>query len=253
MTPPPALLPLLDRLHGNGRLRVWSLIITVMGDAVDPRGGRIAMSDLLGILSRLQVGESAIRTALSRLARDGWVKSERSGRTTAYLSADKARQQFGPAARLIYAAPDAPPAPGWQLSIEQNGTAMFATDGNLPDGALVISQPPDIAPDWLKLALLPPHANAAFLDLATATAPLAETPPADPGDALAARILALHEWRRLALRYPNLPETLRHHPWNRRAANAAIAHAYSALLPVSEAFWSEPTPKEGQILLASRF
>jgi phenylacetic acid degradation operon negative regulatory protein len=34
------------RLHGNGRLRVWSLIVTFFGDAVALRGGRVALSVL---------------------------------------------------------------------------------------------------------------------------------------------------------------------------------------------------------------
>ena len=61
------------RLHGEGRLRVWSLAVTVFGDAIAPRGGSIAMADLSAILERLGAEPGAIRTAMSRLARDGIV------------------------------------------------------------------------------------------------------------------------------------------------------------------------------------
>ena len=35
---------IIERLHGAQRLRVWSVIITVFGDAIVPRGGRVALS-----------------------------------------------------------------------------------------------------------------------------------------------------------------------------------------------------------------
>lgn len=43
---------LLDRLHETQPLRVWSLIVTIFGDLVAPRGGEVwagTLSDLLGL------------------------------------------------------------------------------------------------------------------------------------------------------------------------------------------------------------
>ncbi|NBR89524.1 MAG: phenylacetic acid degradation protein, partial [Rhodobacteraceae bacterium] len=40
------LAPLIDALHAEGRLRVWSLVITVFGDSVQHRGGRISTARL---------------------------------------------------------------------------------------------------------------------------------------------------------------------------------------------------------------
>ncbi len=41
---------LIDRLHGRERLRVWSIVITVYGDAVAPRGGTIGLGALQALI-----------------------------------------------------------------------------------------------------------------------------------------------------------------------------------------------------------
>ena len=48
------------RLHGNGRLRVWSLIITFFGDAVALRGGRVALSTLQDAMGLLDIEPGAV-------------------------------------------------------------------------------------------------------------------------------------------------------------------------------------------------
>ena len=72
--------PLITSLHAEGRLRVWSLVVTVFGDAVQHRGGRIATLRLQHLLERVGVEAGALRTALSRLTSDGWVVRDREGR-----------------------------------------------------------------------------------------------------------------------------------------------------------------------------
>ena len=55
-----ALERLIDSLHARGRLRVWSLVITVFGDAVAPRGGRVALSVLQDLMARLRDRKSVV-------------------------------------------------------------------------------------------------------------------------------------------------------------------------------------------------
>ena len=76
------LAPLIASLHAQGRLRVWSLVITAFGDLVQHRGGEISLARLGRLLGRIGVEQGALRTALSRLARDGWVLSTRRGRAS---------------------------------------------------------------------------------------------------------------------------------------------------------------------------
>ncbi|MET0169130.1 MAG: phenylacetic acid degradation protein, partial [Aliihoeflea sp.] len=68
-----ALESMIDRLHQRGRLRVGSLVVTMFGDAIAPRGGRVALGVLQDLMGRLRVEPGALRTAMSRLASDGWV------------------------------------------------------------------------------------------------------------------------------------------------------------------------------------
>ena len=64
---------LLDRLRTEPS-RTGSMIVTVYGDAILPRGGEAAMADLLVLMRRLGAAEGVVRTAVSRLARDGWLE-----------------------------------------------------------------------------------------------------------------------------------------------------------------------------------
>src|SRR5690606_23214363 len=66
-----ALQALVGRLHATGRLRVWSLVITIFGDMIVPRGGRVALSVLQEITGRLGVEAGPVRTAMSRPGASG--------------------------------------------------------------------------------------------------------------------------------------------------------------------------------------
>ncbi len=112
---------LIARLHERGRLRVWSLVITIFGDAIVPRGGAVPLSVLGEITGRLGVEPGALRTAMSRLAADGWVSRERAGRNSIYRLAEQGRHAFDLATRRIYAA--AAPAwnGGWTVAIAPPG------------------------------------------------------------------------------------------------------------------------------------
>jgi phenylacetic acid degradation operon negative regulatory protein len=88
---------------------VWSLLVTFFGDAVAPRGGRVALSVLQDAMALLNIEAGAVRTAMSRLAGDGWVEREREGRLSFYELSPKGRYAFDEATRRIYA----PGPPDW--------------------------------------------------------------------------------------------------------------------------------------------
>lgn len=83
--------------------RVWSLIVTFFGDAILPRGGTVALSTISDLLAIMDIGGSAIRPALSRLARDGLFDREKQGRNSFYRLSDEAARDFRIAAERIYA------------------------------------------------------------------------------------------------------------------------------------------------------
>lgn len=117
---------LLDRLHETQPLRVWSLIVTIFGDLVAPRGGEVwagTLSDLLGLM---RIDAAAVRAALSRLARDGWVERERQGRLSFYALSAAGRATFTPASQRIYRlAPDG----GETRQVELRVVVLPETDG----------------------------------------------------------------------------------------------------------------------------
>src|SRR5690606_38240402 len=121
---------LVRRLHERGRLRVWSLVVTAFGDAVVPRGGRIALAVLQELMGRLDVEPGALRTAMSRLAADRWVERERVGRNSFFELASGGRHSFALATRRIYA--HGPPcwSGGWTVAIASRETGA-ATDEEL--------------------------------------------------------------------------------------------------------------------------
>ncbi|ENO89332.1 phenylacetic acid degradation operon negative regulatory protein PaaX [Thauera linaloolentis] len=95
---------LLDDFRRQDRVHAGSLIISVFGDAVVPRGGRVWLGSLIRLLQPLGLNERLVRTAVFRLVRDEWLASERSGRRTDYLLTPSGEQRIDEASRLIYAA-----------------------------------------------------------------------------------------------------------------------------------------------------
>src|SRR5262245_8950300 len=108
-----ALHRILSHLRGEPS-RTWSIIITVYGDAIVPRGGSVWLGTLLSFFTALDIDGGVVRTAMSRLTSDGWLERHRVGRNSFYRLADKGRETFKQAARQIYN----PHAPQWREHFE---------------------------------------------------------------------------------------------------------------------------------------
>ncbi len=83
--------------------RVWSMIISAMGDittADEPRLPGIVLNQMMG---RIGLKPDAIRVALHRLRKDGWIESIRTGRQSDYVFTEFARQETDRASPRIYA------------------------------------------------------------------------------------------------------------------------------------------------------
>ncbi|HET7011592.1 MAG TPA: PaaX family transcriptional regulator C-terminal domain-containing protein [Anaerolineales bacterium] len=65
-------------------IRTQILIFTLFGEYIVPRGGSAWTSGLLRLLGILGVSERAARSTLSRMSRNGWLRSTRSGRHSRY-------------------------------------------------------------------------------------------------------------------------------------------------------------------------
>ena len=266
----PALDHLISRLHERGRLRVWSLVITIFGDAIVPRGGKVPLAMLQEIMARLKVEPGALRTALSRLAADQWVTREKDGRNSLYTLDEHGRHAFDLATRRIYAA--GPPAwdGTWTVAIASpgngkdsvrsgalveagfveagNGTWLRPETAQSPEaddalaGMLVFRQQPLQVPlkasDFWKLE----ETARAYETFAAAMTPLLATLNSgrvSPLDAIAARTLLIHDWRRIVLHDPGLPSALLPKGWPGEAARETARSIYAELAQPSERWLDE--------------
>ena len=93
----------LDDFRQQGRVQAGSLIISVFGDAILPRGSRIWLGSLIRLLKPLELNERLVRTAVFRLAKEEWLRTEPYGRRTDYLLTPSGQRRFEEASRHIYA------------------------------------------------------------------------------------------------------------------------------------------------------
>ncbi len=105
MRPETACRKLLDEFRSRPTLRAGSLITTVFGDAIAPRGGTVWLGSLIKVLADFGVSERLVRTSVFRLARDGWLASRQVGRRSYYSLTDEGREKFEQATHRIYGAP----------------------------------------------------------------------------------------------------------------------------------------------------
>jgi phenylacetic acid degradation operon negative regulatory protein len=99
---------LLARFRRQRPLRGGSLLVTILGDAIAPRGGVIALGSLIELARPFGLAERHVRTSIGRLANEQWVSSERIGRSSFYRLTAPGRARFAEATQRIYGA--APPS-----------------------------------------------------------------------------------------------------------------------------------------------
>lgn len=273
--PHPALSRRLAQLQ-DGPARTGSIAITLYGDAIAPRGGSLATADLVRILGAMGLNGGMVRTALSRLAADGWLVGTRRGRASFYRLSEKGRADFAQATARIYEAPRAGGGPGLLVAALDPGAAGAAQRealealgwGSLAPGVM-------LAPEGWEASAAPLvlRATARGPDEARALAarawpleriaqgyfrflgrqhPLREALAAGDLprglDALLLRVLLIHDFRRVILRDPRLPEALLPDDWPGREARRVCAALYAALVPEAEAWLDrEATAEDGPL------
>jgi phenylacetic acid degradation operon negative regulatory protein len=254
---------LLDKFHERIPIRAGSLIVSVFGDAVVPRGGALSLASLHEIMRAFRISDTLVRTALSRLVSDGWFERWKLGRNSYYRLTHRGREAFAQATQRIYA--DQPQ--DWQGSFDlllldnaQDRSALrtelsgagYGTLGT--DLMIAASVSVTEADSFLRLSAVPADLPTAQRLVARAW-PLAEIESryerfiaAYSGtlaalergarftslDALVIRILLIHDYRRAVLKDPLLPVQLLPQPWAGAAARTLCGTIYKTLLPSSE-------------------
>ena len=246
------LAPLLEHWRERPQ-RTWSVVVTVLGDAIAPRGGVVRLGTLLELFAAIGIEAGAVRTAMSRLVADGWLERRRIGRTSVYSLGQDGRATFAAAAARIYAG-HAPPWDGrFRLVLQpRDRAALMAAGFGQPLPGLFVAPLPACAigePVAMDAAIGLEAARlvaaqawplgrlaASFTRFAVAFAALPGWADPDPLAAMIARTLLIHEYRRIVLHAPNLPEAIVPPGWPAGMARRVCAEAYAAMLPASEAW-----------------
>lgn len=269
----PPIASLLKQFHARKPARIWSLIVTLYGDAIVPRGGSLWIGSLIEIMARFKVDAGHVRTAVSRLSSDGWLSSTKRGRASYYRLSRSGEDEFLQATQRIYSevpqrrgelrvaviGPSVDDAVALRHELKAAGYAPVPPSlhvglGDIPPGlrqraGLFLLTPQDNdRPALASAAFGIAEVSKAYADFIALFSPLADwlrsSAPSDE-EALVARTLLIHYFRRVVLRDPGLPRELLPADWNGEAARGLAADIYARVVPGSERFLDRHGQDEG--------
>ena len=253
--------------------RAAAFIVTLYGDAIVPRGGAVWIGDLIDCCDAIDINESRVRTAVSRLVSAGRLAGDRIGRRSYYRLTATARHEFARAADVLFAPPDRRDGTRWQILWLPEGADPEALDpldraviGHfgprcviLPEGVAEQLDTRRMGAEPLRLdATAAPAGETALLrtmaaqcwplashaaaydrflqDAATLAAAVDAAADADDSDALLARLALVHSFRKVALAEPRLPAAALPKDWPGHAARRLYARLYLGLSPRADTF-----------------
>jgi phenylacetic acid degradation operon negative regulatory protein len=265
---------ILRRFRRQRPLRAGSLLVTILGDSIVPRGGAVTLGSLIELARPFGLNERLVRTSVGRLAQDGWIRARQLGRQSEYTLTSRGHARFSEATRRIYGEPKR----GW----DGKWTLIFAPPGRLRDelrwlgfGQVapgVLAHPTHgvaetqrplaavgqrrpvvsmravsggtsqddrlIAEGWKLAELARAYRRfiGSFQPIATAVAR-----GRGPGalGSFVIRTLLVHEYRKVHLRDPLLPEELLPKSWEGTAAYALCQHLYREVYASSEEYLAQ--------------
>jgi phenylacetic acid degradation operon negative regulatory protein len=244
--------------------RTGSIVITLFGDAIVPRGGAVWLGTLLEFFKTLQIDAGVVRTAMSRLAGDGWLERDKIGRNSFYRLAQKGRLTFDAAVTHVYD----PKAADWtgrfelllitdsadrdasREALREAGfgsplPGVWVAPSGVPVPAqargairLEVSAEDDSGRRLLRESWPLQRTADAYLRFIKTFEPLRgwidRRESLSDTDAFTARILLIHHYRRVVLHDPLLPSALLPEDWPGRAARQLCGEIYRGLLDPSE-------------------
>ncbi|HEX2177588.1 MAG TPA: PaaX family transcriptional regulator C-terminal domain-containing protein [Nocardioidaceae bacterium] len=248
-----------------------SALFDLYGDHLRHRGGEAPVAALIRLLGALDVAAPAVRTAVSRMVRQGWLQPVRLGSGPGYALTRKAYSRLDEAATRIYRTRDQAWDGQWHMlvlkqpgdrSTRERVRAGLAFLGYAPlsDNTWVGPRESDEVDALLASDSVHAHRFVARLDgdpagLAASTWDLAglgrsydrwrtdaERLVAEAGDApsdelsFAVRSRLLHEWRKFLFADPGLPRELLPPRWPGEDAAELFDTEARRLLPGAQRF-----------------
>ena len=269
---------LVARFRRQKPLRGGSLLVTIFGDAIAPRGGVIALGSLIELARPFGITDRHVRTAIGRLANEQWVSSQRSGRVSFYQLTSHGRARFAEATQRIYGAAPADWNGEWTLVILPRSTGAagdlreelsWLGFGQITSGVFAH---PTHGEDTVRarVAELESEGDVIVIQRAAVThasnqqlvamgwdlgelarryrrfvemfapldAALNRSVDAAGETAFVLRTLLVHEYRKIHLRDPQLPASLLPQQWAGADAHALCRSLYAKVFGASEEFLS---------------
>ena len=248
-----------------------SALFDLYGDHLRSRGSHAPVAGLVRLLAPLGITAPAVRTAVSRMARQGWLEAVRLPEGAGYALTPRAVRRLDDAADRIYRHGD----PGWDgrwhlVVVEKvrerarrdrlRAALRFLGYAPIDETAWISPRPSRELEPLLEAERVRAKRFAASFDgdprglaasawdldglshayqrwLAVAADLVAPAGPDSPDDVVfAARSRLVHEWRKFLFRDPGLPAELLPARWAGQAA-AEVFDAQSArLLPAASRF-----------------
>jgi phenylacetic acid degradation operon negative regulatory protein len=258
-------------------LRAGSLLITIFGDAIAPRGGAVTLGSLIRLAAPFGLTERLVRTSVARLAREGWLASHRAGRRSQYRLTRGGAARFAEATRRIYGENPQVWDRRWTLVLlpatvrrpadvreelrwlgfGQLSPALFARPGctlrearerlqdvsGARDALLLESAGADLGVDrrlagrGWDLGELARRYRRFVASFRPVAAALASR-QVPPATAFVVRTLLIHEYRKIHLQDPLLPPALLPHDWVGAGAYAVCRRLYARVFAGAEAHLS---------------
>jgi phenylacetic acid degradation operon negative regulatory protein len=232
-------------LNAQPPLRVWSVIVTVFGDIVMDEGRNtspapLATAAIISLLNSIGIDAAQTRTALSRLVANTTLERQRLGRASSHSLTASATLAFKTASELIYGRSIPQPDGRFRMvltdgvknrvdarqTLLEAGFRMIGTTSaikphhanalavSLPDGTMQGLFLPDAASLADLARLFETDAlGSSYAAFTAAFTPLLGMEPASPEDAFVSRICLVHQFRRLVLKDPFLPDSLLPRGW----------------------------------------
>jgi phenylacetic acid degradation operon negative regulatory protein len=278
----------LQQFRRQDRMQAGSLIVSLFGDAIYPRGGAVWLGCLIQLLAPLGINERLVRTAVYRLVKEGWLITKVHGRRTDYALSANGISRIAEASKAIYASQSPPWDKHWRLlmlspslphkdkerlrkalvwqGFGQWQSQVFVHPGADLQVALALLQTEGLGHLQKHIWPLTGNSllsNAVATDLQVATEswdlaqlaqsyrqfvktyeilidewPVVKTTAdhAQNEQAFLLRLLLIHDYRRLLLRDPGLPQSLLPKDWPGQNARLVCARMYAALAVPSETY-----------------
>lgn len=254
-------------------MRARSALFTLFGDVILPAGGDAWLRDITAAMGTVGVNPTAVRTALHRMAAEGWVEPSRSGRFASYCLTDRGVGRLNEAANRIYRLRSQRWDGRWRLVASE----------------ALATRPQFVAElEWIGFGRLQPglwisphdHSVEVRGLLADLDAPLVMFDQASSGDdeaiverawdldalrghhrqflarwgprgearddedAFRQRLELVHEWRKFLFDDPGLPDEVLPASWEGHRAAAVFKATYERLLGPSWRWWASLSESE---------